>query len=92
MFLFCLILPKLLLVFYVSGRLVVFSSLRAVVFCRRHPIVPLIAQAVCYGGSRRAGPSVVLSKLCGLSGRLGWLLVRLVAKPCPVQRVLAPGW
>ena len=38
------------------------------------------------------GPSVVLSKLCGLSGRLGWLLVRLVAKPCPVQRLLAPGW
>ena len=68
MFLFCLILPKLLLVFYVSGRLVVFSSLRAVVFCRRHPTVPavhtpLIAQAVCSGGSRRAAPSVVLSKL-----------------------------
>ena len=39
-----------------------------------------------------AGPSVVLSKLCGLSGRLDWLLVRLVAKPCPVQRLLAPGW
>ena len=38
------------------------------------------------------GPSVVLSKLCGLSGRLYWSPVQLVNKSCLVWSLPTIGW
>ena len=53
------------------------------------PCVPLSSPKLCALVAPAVRVLLLCSANCGLSGRLGWLLVRLVAKPCPVQRVLA---
>lgn len=101
MFLFCLILTKLVLCFSIFGILVTFPELGEMVLSRSHPmcfcrgLLSLFTRAIYSRGSTIKGCIglyVVMNWLFRSSGRLVWLPVWLVARLCFVWTLLATVW
>ena len=101
MFLFCLILTKLVLYFSIFDMLVTFPELGEMVLSRSHlmcfcrGLLSLFTRAIYSRGSSVKGCIglfVVASWLFRPSGRLVWLPVWLVARLCLVWTLLATVW